>query len=108
MSNSDDTFQRTMQSKAALDAASAVKLYMELVENGWPSDRAFQVAFMGIKLTCIPGLKPLPEPDPPFALSSLYEAVKVAHANVSALKIRVEDDLKFLHGLIRQQLKDQH
>lgn len=105
MSNGVDNFEETMKSKVALDAVKHFRLYKELIENRWPSDKAFQVAFMGIPLFFIPGLKPLPEPDPPFSLPALYQAVKKAHSHVSALKESIEDDLTFLDTFIRQQSK---
>jgi hypothetical protein len=99
-------FENTMKSKAALDALRAVKQYSELIKSGWPRDKAFLVAFMGIQVLFIPGVKPLPEPDPPFfSLPALHEVVKKAHSHVSGLKKHIEADLAFLEAFIREQGK---
>ena len=93
-----------MKSKAALDIAHAFKLFNELTESSWPRDKAFLLAFMGIAVWHVPGLKQLPEPDSPFfSLPALYEAVKKAHFHISSFKAHIEDDLTFLKALIEKQ-----
>jgi hypothetical protein len=97
MSKFEDDFENTMKSKDALDIAHALKMYYELMQNGWPRDKAFQVAIMGVAVWHVPGLKPLPEPDPPFfSVSVLYEEVKKAHSHVTNLKRQIESDINFL------------
>ena len=104
MPDFEEDFENTMKSKAALDIAHAFKLFTELTESGWPRDKAYLFAFMGIAVWHVPGLKPLPEPDPPFfSLPALYEAVKKTHFHVSNFKAHIEDDLTFLKTLIEKQ-----
>lgn len=104
MPDFEETFENTMKSKAALDIAHAFKLFTELTESGWPRDKAYQVAFLGIAVFHVPGLKPLPEPDPPFfSASSLYETVQKAHSHVSSLKTCIEKDLMFLKTLMKKE-----
>ena len=71
-----EDLENTLKSKAALDAIEALRVYQELIESGWPHDKAFQVAFLGVQLIFIPGMKPVPEPDPPFSLPALYRRSK--------------------------------
>ncbi|WP_419176713.1 hypothetical protein [Desulfosediminicola sp.] len=100
----EERFHKTMKSKAALDAAAAVKQYHSLITAGYSPKDAFLVAFLGIHLLSIPGVKPLPEPDPPyFTLSSLYNAVKEAHANVNLLKKEIEVQLDYLERCINRE-----
>ena len=106
MSNGNDRdpmkpYRDAARSKAAIEAAKAYRKYQQLIENGWPSDKAFQVAFLGVMLLFIPGLKPLPEPDPPFALDGLRDALKSAHSDVKVLLKDIETDLAFLEGRMR-------
>jgi hypothetical protein len=98
-----DNLENTLKSKAVLELLEAFRVYQELIENGWPPDKAFQVAFMGVQLIFIPGMKPLPEPDPPFSLPALYQAVKEAHSHVSSLKESIEADLAFLEAFMNKQ-----
>ncbi len=58
---------------------------------------------MGIRLFHIPGLKPVPEPDPPFSIESLYTVVKDAYANVSELRTEIKNDLDFLEKLMHEE-----
>lgn len=95
-SHGAELFGRVMRSKAALDAAHSYKRYKELLDAGWDSDKAFLVAFMGVHLLEIPGLKPVPEPDPPFELASLRSAVKDARGHVARLLDSIDQDLKLL------------
>jgi hypothetical protein len=104
MPDFEETFENTMRSKAALDIAQAFKLFTELTKSGWPRDKAFQVAFMGMAIFHVPGLKPLPEPDPPFfSAASLYETVQKAHSHVSSLKTYIEKDLMFLKTIMKKE-----
>jgi hypothetical protein len=104
MPDFEEIFENTMRSKAALDIAQAFKLFTELTESGWPRDKAFQVAFMGMAVFHVPGLKPLPEPDPPFfTASSLYETVQKAHSHVSNLKAYIEKDLMLLKAFMKKE-----
>ncbi len=104
MPDFEETFENTMRSKDALDIMQAFKLFTELTESGWPRDKAFQVAFMGMAIFHVPGLKPLPEPDPPFfSTASLYEAVQKAHSHASNLKAYIEKDLMFLKTLMKKE-----
>jgi hypothetical protein len=93
----ESAFENVAKSKAILDLARACRLYAELLEKGWPRDKAFLVAFMGIQIIYIPELKPLPEPDPPFfSVPALCQALKRVRSYVSGLKQHIEDELAFL------------
>jgi len=94
--NGEERFNDVAKSKTALDAARSYRRFMAMLEDGWPRDKAFQVAFMGVHLLEIPGLKPLPEPDPPFATDSLVSALQVAHKRLSLLLEDVESDIEFV------------
>ena len=94
--NGEERFRDVAKSKMALDAARSYRHFIELLEDGWPRDKAFLVAFMGVYLLDIPGLKPLPEPDPPFATESLVAALEVAHKRVSLLLKDIEGDIEFI------------
>ena len=103
MSEFERDFQNTMRSKAALDAARAVEKYNELIKDGWPKEKAFLVAFMGVHVLFIPGVKPIPRPDPPFfSVRELYKSVEKAHSHVSQLKKNIETDLVFLKQFVDQ------
>jgi hypothetical protein len=103
MSNGLDSFEKTMKSKAALDALNAVREYDKLIAAGWPKEKAFQVAFMGVHILFDPRIKPLPEPDPPFSLEGLYQVVKEVQSHVSNLQRDVADDLAFLETLLQDE-----
>lgn len=100
MANGEDAFRRTMASKDAIDALKAYRVYKGLIEDGWESDKAFLVAFMGVHILNT-GLKPLPKPDPPFSLTALYSIGKEALSNIQALHKEVETDMAFLKKDIR-------
>jgi hypothetical protein len=64
---------------------------------------SFLLAFMGVHILFIPGMKPIPGPDPPFiSAKELYQAVEKAHTHVSKLKKHIEADLVFLTEFIEQ------
>jgi hypothetical protein len=94
--NGEERYNDVVKSKAALDAARSYRRFMELLEAGWSREKAFQVAFMGVHLLEIPGLKPVPEPDPPFEAESLVAALQVAHERVSLLLKDIEADMAFI------------
>lgn len=96
MAIGEDRFDDVAKSKKALDAAKSYRRYMELLQDGWSRDKAFLVAFMGVHLLEIPGLKPRPEPDPPFATESLVAALEVAHKRVSLLLEDIQSDIAFI------------
>ncbi len=99
----EDIFSKLAKSKAALDALKAFQTYQELIAQGWPSDKAFLVAFMGIQIFFSPEIKPIPKPCPYFKASSLYEVVKEAYTDVSNLKLHIEKGLKYLKDYMEKE-----
>lgn len=102
MSNSDRAtriWQRTARSKAALDAAKALKKYHELIESGVDKTTAFLQVFMSIYYLIPP--EP-PRPDYISTVAELHSALKEAYSHFSQLKEEAEDNLKFLETLLSE------
>jgi hypothetical protein len=93
-------YRDASRSKAAIEAVKAYRKYQKLLGEGWPADKAFQVAFLGVMLLFMPELKPLPRPDPPFEIASLHKALTSAHADITRLLKDVENDLAYLKDKI--------
>jgi hypothetical protein len=104
MSNhAEERFDRVMKSKAALDLMESIRTYDGLIAEGWPADKAFMVAFMGIMVWHVPGLKPIPRPDPPyFSVASLYKAAQQAEADIAAYHREFSAQLEFLKGVMKK------
>jgi hypothetical protein len=81
MATIEETFERTMRSKAAIDAAQALKTYHELLEDGVDPTTAFLRAFCGVHIL----VPKFPRPDYS-TVRELYTATKEAHAYVTQLK----------------------
>ena len=102
MSNGERTFELTMKSKAALDAARAVKTYLELIESGMDHKTAFLQAFLGIYHAVPP--RP-PRPDYFLSLGDLYAANKEAHDHFSLLKDEAAANIEFLEKVLSENPK---
>jgi len=104
MSNSaEETFEKTMKSKAVLDLMESIETYDKLIAEGWPRDKAFMLAFMGIAVLHIPGMKPIPRPDPPyFSVAALYQAAQQAESAIAAYHRHFTAKLKSLEGLAKK------
>jgi len=95
----EQTFEKTMKSKTILDLIESVEAYDKLITEGWPADKAFMLAFMGIAVLHIPGMKPIPRPDPPhFSVAALHQAAQQAEPAVAAYHKQFRAELKSLAG----------
>ena len=103
MSDGERTFELTMKSKAALDAAKAVKTYLELIESGVDHKTAFLQVFCGIYYLVPP--QP-PRPDYFLSLSDLYGANKDALAHFSLLKEEAAANIEFLEKVLSENPAD--
>jgi hypothetical protein len=95
-------FEQTMKGKAAIDAARAYKLYLQLIKNGHDPQKAFLIAFTGLKIIDIPGIQPVPEPDPPLKVRALYQSLQEVHTNVVRLEASIKAELKFFEPKIEK------
>lgn len=100
MSDGERTFELTMKSRAALDAAKAVKTYLELIKGGMDHKTAFLQVFCGIYYLVPP--QP-PRPDYYMSLSDLYSANKAAHAHFSLLKDEAAANIEFLEKVLSEK-----
>jgi len=99
MATIEETFERTMRSKAAIDAANAVKRFHELVKSGVDPTTAFLQVFCGVYYL----VPPVPRPDYLLTVSNLYDATKEAHAYVAQLKDEAEEAMAFLEELMKHE-----
>jgi hypothetical protein len=104
MSNhAEEIFEKTMKSKAILDMMESCETYDRLLAEGWPPDKAFMVAFMGIAVLYIPGMKPIPRPDPPyFSAASLLEAAQQAESAIADYHRKFRAELKSLESFVKK------
>jgi hypothetical protein len=98
MSNGEDTYTRTMKTKAALDLFRAFKKFQELVKSGVDSDTAFLQAFFGVYYA-VPSV---PRPDYIMTVSDLYDAMKEVHLHLSQLNQESEDAIVYLEAHMKQ------
>lgn len=91
----EETFQRTLASQAAIDAAKACKTFHELLENGVDPTTAFLQVFCGV-YTLVPVV---PRPDYS-TVGELRVALKEAHAHLTQLIGEAEEAMAFLKELM--------
>jgi hypothetical protein len=99
MANIEETFERTMKAKAAIDAARAVKRFNELVKSGVDPTTAFLQVFCGVYYL----VSPIPRPDYLSTMSDLYYATKEAHSHLTLLKDEAEEAMAFLEELMKHE-----
>ena len=96
-------FKQVLNGKAAIDAAKAYKFFLQLVKNGHDRQKAFLIAFTGLKIIDIRGIQPVPEPDPPLKVRALYQSLQEVHTNVVRLEASIKAELKFFEPKIEKQ-----
>jgi len=94
MATPEETFKRTMKTKAALDLFRALKKFQELLESGIDSDAAFLQAFWGVYYA----VPPVPRPDYIGEVKGLYDAMKEAHLHLTELSREAEEAMAYLKG----------
>ena len=99
MSEIERIFDRTMRSKAAIDAAQAVMRFHELVSSDEDPTTAFLQVFCGVYYL----LPPEPRPDYITTVGELYAATKDAYAHVTKLKAEAEEAMAFLKGRMKHE-----
>ncbi len=96
MANAEDTFKRTMKTKAALDLFRAFKRFQDLLEDGVDSQTAFLQAFWGIYYVTLP----IPRPDYVGTIGELHKEMIDAHAHLSQLTKESEGALTYIKNLV--------
>jgi hypothetical protein len=91
MATIEETFERTMKSKAAIDAAQACKTFHELLKDGVAPTTAFLQVFCGVYYA----VPPVPRPDYS-TVGELYAATKEAHSYLTQLIGEAEEAMAFL------------
>ncbi|MEA3547743.1 MAG: hypothetical protein U9R66_08765 [Thermodesulfobacteriota bacterium] len=99
MSKAEETFKKTMRSKAAIDAAANVKKFYELIKSGVDPMTAFLQVYMGIYHLVAPGP---PRPDYLMSLSELHVALKDAHSYYSQMKDESKTSIEFIETLLNE------
>jgi hypothetical protein len=97
-----ETFERTMRSKAAIDAYTNYKKYRELIDSGRDPDTAFLQVFMGIYVL-------VPKEDRPdvvtyprsMTLGELHGELKQAHAHYSSMMDEASEGTDYLQLLLK-------
>ena len=95
MANGEDTFKRTMKTKAALDLFRAFKRFQDLRESGVDSQTAFLQAFWGVYYVS----PPIPRPDYIGSVKELHNELKDAHAYLTKLHQECEDAVAYMEKL---------
>ena len=98
MATIEETFERTMKTKAVIDAARAVKRFHELVKGGVDPTTAFLQVFCGVYYA----VPPMPRPDYIMTVSDLYDAMKEGHLHLSQLTQESEDAIAYLEAHMKQ------
>ncbi len=96
MANAEDTYKRTMKTKAVLDLFRSFKRFQDLLENGVDSQTAFLQAFWGIYYVTVP----IPRPDYIGTIGELHKEMTKAHAHLSKLTKESEGALTYIKKLV--------